>query len=142
MWLEIKHKGNNLKPNTIVAISDDGYMMLHNGEIKVIPYRQHIRTTNGKIRAYKLIADNFLITVHRPDQTMIDHMTHKPSNMNINDVRNLRYCTNAENLGFPESRENLSKAKKGKSTWNKGVYGDEYINHFKNGIHNQFTKVG
>lgn len=142
MWIEIKHKGKQLKPNAIIAVSDDGYMKLNNGEIKVIPYRQYIRTANGKIRAYKLIADNFLITVHRPDQTIIDHMTHNPQCMNINDVRNLRYCTNVENLRFPEHCENLSKAKKGKSTWNKGVNGEEYLKHFKNGIHNQFTKVG
>lgn len=36
----------------------------------------------------------------------------------------------------------ISESLKRKSPWNKGVNGEEYLKHFKNGINNQFTIGG
>ena len=37
----------------------------------------------------------------------------KPSDMHINDIRNMRWCTKAENDMFEEKRINVSNARKG-----------------------------
>jgi hypothetical protein len=51
--------------------------------------------------------------VKLPDQNQIDHITHNPTEYNVNDVRNLRWCTQAENLNFDEARKNMSQSKSG-----------------------------
>ena len=158
-WVKIPH-GEKAKGTTFVAVSDTGLLMRKNGDVVESTYRQKIRL-NGFQRVYQFIADNFLVTVRRPDQTHIDHGTHNPVGMNINDVRNLRWCTAAENNRFDEHRSNLSNAKKGHvawnkgikmespsplkgrkrgSSWNKGLSGEDYTKHFKNGVKNQYTK--
>lgn len=127
----------------IIAVSDTGMMMRHSGSIEVIPYRQMVTDDGKLIRAYRLIAKIWL-KAGRHDQTDIDHITHNPKDMNINDVRNLRWCTKAENCQFDEHCRNLSNAKKGKPTWNKGkkgvqaawnkgLSGDEYLSHYSLG---------
>lgn len=80
-----------------------------------------------------LIAEHFLITVRRPDQIWVDHITHYPEGININDVRNLRWCNHAENNTFeealrnrkkgvntPECKSKMRAAKIGYIPWNKG----------------------
>lgn len=137
-WVKIPH-GEKAKGTTFVAVSDTGLLMRKNGEVVESTYRQKIRI-NGFQRVYQIIADNFLVTVRRLDQTHIDHGTHNPVGMNINDVRNLRWCTAAENNKFAEHCENMSNSKKGRPTWNKGLSGKDYTKHFKNGVKNQYTK--
>lgn len=124
----------------IVAVSNLGRIKRLNGKVEESKYRTRIC---GK-RIYHIIADNFLVTCRSKDQIFVDHITHKPVGMNINDVRNLRWCTQAENVRFAEHCENLSNSKKGKPTWNKGMSGAEYLKHYKDGVKNQFTstKVG
>ena len=132
------------KSDRIIAISNTGLMKRLNGRIDAIPYRQRIRYFGKLIRAYRLIAMCFLTTCKRQDQQDIDHITHNPVGMNINDVRNLRWCTKAENCQFNEHCLNLSNAKKGKPTWNKGkkgcqiawnkgLHGAKYLEHYKLG---------
>ena len=135
-WVNISHKSH--RGRCIVAVSNKGRIKLSNGVIEESKYRTRV---NGGIRIYHIIADNFLITVHSKEQKYIDHITHRPSNMNINDVRNLRWCTIKENNNFEEARVNKSKSKKGKPTWNKGMSGADYTSHFKNGVKNQFTST-
>ena len=154
-WVEIPH-GRKTKGATFVAVSDTGMLLRKNGEIVPSTYRQCV---SGNRRIYRIIADNFLVTVRRPDQVQIDHITHKPGGMNINDVRNMRWCTQKENRNFPEAIENNSKSHKGKapwnsglsgteytrhfrseSVWNKGLTGLDYVKHYKDGVKNQYTK--
>lgn len=139
-WVMIAHsKYTNRK--TIVAVSNLGRIKRLDGSVEDSKYRTRLC---GGHRIYHIIADNFLITAHSKEQMYIDHITHNPSNMNINDVRNLRWCTIKENNNFEEACENKSKSKKGKPAWNKGISGADYTKHFKNGIKNQFisTKEG
>lgn len=149
MWYYTDNKSN--RGDTIIAVSETGMCLLKNGTIRESRYRDCVRVNGDKIRIYRLIAAAFLQTVKRGDQTDIDHITHNPKNFNINDVRNLRWCSKVENCQFDEHRINLSNAKKGKPTWNKGkvgcqqawnkgLSGVEYIAHFKLGkVSNQYT---
>lgn len=117
-WIEIpsrelKPRGS-YKPEEVVAISDRGNWKRRDGSIEPIPMRSgRVRIYGRRIRAYIVIAMNFLVTVRRPDQKQIDHITHHPSGMNPNDVRNLRWCSPKENQNFEEALENMSKAKLG-----------------------------
>ena len=81
-----------------------------------------------KQQAYRIIAENFLITVKRPDQNQIDHITHNPTEYNVNDVRNLRWCTQAENLNFDEARKNMSQSKSGNNNPLYGMTGENAQN--------------
>lgn len=133
-WIETNNK-SKYNNHSIIAISETGLLKLANGEVIESNYRDNVHI-NGKVyRIYKLIADNFLITVHRPDQTVIDHITHEPQSMNINDVRNLRYCTNKENHNFDEAKLNNSKAKKGKVSLKKdngySLFGKIYKDYYR-----------
>lgn len=138
-WVEIPH-GQKLNNLSFIAVSDTGMLLRKNGEVVPSSYRQKISCGGKFVRVYQLIADHFLVSARRPDQTQVDHVTHNPEDMNINDVRNLRWCTCKENNNFVEHRETLSCSKKGCRTWNKGLTGIEYVKHFKNGVNNQYTK--
>jgi len=96
--------------NIIVAISNTGKSKRLNGEITVISLRDRVTIDRDTLRSSRIIAENFLITVRRPDQTCIDHITHNPTDYNVNDVRNLRWCTKAENNAFEEARLNKSSS--------------------------------
>ena len=134
-WISISHsKYANRK--TIVAVSNLGRIKRLDGTIEESKYRTRL---SGGRRIYHIIADNFLITVHSKEQKYIDHITHNPIGMNLNDVRNLRWCTIKENNNFEECRMNKSKSKKGQPSWNKGLTGKDYTKHYKNGIKNQYT---
>lgn len=148
-WLELNPIGT--KPDRIVAISDTGLMKRYNGIIETIPYRQRVRYNGKIVRAYRLLAETFIpkteedITLGR---NCVDHITHNPTDMNINDIRNMRWCTYKENNNFEEAKQRkavafanrneewcrrISEGKKGKPTWNKGLHGDEYLSHYKLG---------
>lgn len=110
-WLELQRETRNRR--YIVAISNTGKYRRADGTVGCLMLRQHVRY-QGKLEfAYRIIAKHFLITVRRPDQQYIDHIQHNPTEYNVNDIRNLRYCTEAENHRFEEAREHLSIANSG-----------------------------
>lgn len=110
VWIETNNKNNYNK--TIVAISNMGNVKLKNGDIRPSRYREMV-TINGKqIRIYRVIAEHFIPKTQEDielGRNEIDHKTHEPVEMNINDIRNLRWCTQKENMGFEEARINNSK---------------------------------
>ena len=113
MWINIRHKYKFTKGRCIIAISNKGRIKMSNGTIEESKYRTRL---SGGIRLSHIIAENFLITVRRKEQIYIDHISHNPVGMNINDVRNLRWCTIKENNSFEEARKNKSESRKGKPT--------------------------
>lgn len=154
-WIEINRKSN--KPNTIVAVSNTGYIKRNDGSIEVSDIRKGRIRYKGKLyRLHQLIATLFIPKTEediRLGRNTVDHITHHPIGININDVRNLRWCTQKENTNFPEALANkqgkkrssetckrISDSHKGLTPWNKGVTGAEYTQHFKDGVKNQFTK--
>ena len=110
-WIELPRVLN--RKNYIVAISNTGKYRRVDGSEGALDIRHHVRIEGKPEKCSHVIAEHFLITVKRPDQTWIDHITHYPAEYNVNDVRNLRWCTKAENQGFEEARVNVSKAMRG-----------------------------
>lgn len=110
-WIEIprvqKHK------NSIVSISNTGKYRRCDGSEGILSLRKMVWHDRKKEHCYRIIAEHFLITVKRPDQKFIDHITHEPTEYNVNNVLNLRWCTHTENMGFEEARKNLSDANLG-----------------------------
>lgn len=98
----------------------------------------------NKKYVHRLIAENFLITVKRPDQKYIDHID---GNKHNNDVLNLRWVNQSENMKneisnkkSSESHIGLIPGNYGKHVYNNGVvnkyfyFNDEIPKEFKPGM--------
>lgn len=110
IWIKLNNNAN--RGDTIIEISNTGLMKCKNGTIKPIPLRQSTYY-NGKLTLIsRILAITFIPNPENKPQ--VDHITHNPENMNVNDIRNLRWCTNKENSNFPEGIENKRKVKLGK----------------------------
>lgn len=98
------------KPSTVVAVSSCGRLKTFGGEIIESYLRQSLRLNGrSRVRVHRIIADLFMPKTDEDielGRDKIDHITHHPVNMNVNDIRNLRWCTQKENLNFPEARAN------------------------------------
>lgn len=115
LWFYFEKKCN--RPNTRIAISNRGRVRTMGGSVHLSKYTDIIKMDGELITIYRLLADIFIPkTVEDIElgRNEIDHITHEPEGMNINDVRNLRWCTHDENCNFPERIKKLSKSKKGK----------------------------
>ena len=111
-WIEIGTKANRC--DSVVAFSNTGLMRLKNGEIKEIPLRRAIYY-NGRLKLLSIIiAETFIPNPENKPQ--VDHKTHDRSKIDyaLNDIRNLRWCTNKENANFDECKEKQRKAKLGR----------------------------
>ena len=114
---------NKKDPKTIIAISNKGRIIRKNGTVENTFYMQQFNYNGKKVLIHRFIADNF---IHKTEDDImkqrncIDHITHHPENMNINDIRNMRWCTHKENCNFQERIEQLSKSKKGQPSPRKG----------------------
>jgi len=132
---------NNTCPQmkTIIAVSNYGRLKLRSGEIKDSYYRQVMRYEGKATRVHIVIAKLFIPKTEEDiklGRNCIDHISHSPVGININDIRNLRWCTYKENNNFEEARqhkkeivrtskwcENMSRGMKGRIPWNKGKRG-------------------
>ena len=109
-WIKLNNNAN--RGDTIIEISNTGLMKCKNGTIKPIPLRQ-ATYYNGKLTLISRILA--IIFIPNPkNKPQVDHRSHNPKDMNVNDIRNLRWCTNKENSNFKECIENKRKAKLGK----------------------------
>lgn len=107
-----------IQRDTILAISNMGNMKLGSGIIKPIPLRQRIKILNKKYHCSRILAEHFIPKTEEDitlDRNCVDHITHYPDDMNVNDVRNLRWCTQKENCNFKEAKLNYSKGHKGRT---------------------------
>ena len=103
----------------VIAFSNRGRIMRANGSIEFTKYRQPISINGVTKRIHVFIAEAFIPKTEDDilkKRNCIDHITHAPENININDVRNLRWCTQKENCNFDECINNM----KGREAWNKG----------------------
>lgn len=147
--------------DTIVEVSNYGRLKLKSGVIKDSYYRQVMRYEGKNTKVHIVIAKLFMLKTDediRLGRNCIDHKTHNPIGININDVRNLRWCTYKENNNFEEGKLNKHKPHKittqgkyvrsletikknsqsnlGRIPWNKGLTGTEYASHYPNGVKN------
>lgn len=134
-WFELERSSYSYSHNTVIAVSNTGLLKRLNGSIEVIPLRMMIHKNPG-IYLSRLIAEKFLPKSEEDialGRDIVDHITHNPIGMNINDVRNLRWCTQKENVNFkesmhnranrtlsPESKHNMYHANEGKHWYNNG----------------------
>lgn len=143
IWIEIHQPSNNYDPRAIIALSNRGNMKRRNGSIEPIPLRQTIYGQPHKVIAYRILMEYFKPRTAEDialGRNQVDHITHNPSDMNVNDIRNMRWCTIKENSNFEEakhnksiklkgrklsveSRKKLSESCKGRIPWNKGKKG-------------------
>jgi len=141
IWIKT---GNNARTNKrIIAVSNCGRIMRANGKIEFTKYRQNL-SINGKcVRIHRLLAEFFIPKTENDImlcRDTVDHITHTPEGMNVNDVRNLRWCTQKENSNFTEAKINLAITKTTFSSfdepWNKGLstsyteFGKKYVAHY------------
>ena len=113
IWIET---GNNKQYNSIVAISNTGLLKTKTGEIRESKYNDVLRIKGKLYKVHQIIANNFIPKTEEDlllGRNVVDHKTHNPIGMNINDVRNLRWCTIKENNNFDEARKHLSEGHTG-----------------------------
>ena len=118
IWIEIEQPTNNYNPLAIMAISNRGNMKRRSGLIEPIPLRQTIYGGKRKVLAYRLLMEHFKPKTEEDialGRNQVDHITHNPTNMNVNDICNMRWCTIKENANFNEAKYNTSVALKGRT---------------------------
>jgi hypothetical protein len=124
LWVDIPKVRN--RNDAIAAISNTGKYRRLDGTIGILSLRQKTSYRGKLEHCYRIIAEHFLITVKRPDQTCIDHITHHPSGYNVNNILNLRWCNNTENANFEEAKFNRSGSRshrwKGENVGPHGAY--------------------
>ena len=133
IWVET---GNNKQYNSVVAISNTGLLKTKSGEIRESKYRETITLNGKKRRVHQFIAQHFIPKTEediRLNRNCIDHITHNPVGLNINDVRNMRWCTQKENSGFEEARRHRSESLKGKKLEPRSEFGRKFLEHY--GLH-------
>lgn len=95
--------------DTVVEVSNYGRLKLKSGEIKDSYYRQVMRYEGKSTKVHIVIAKLFIPKTDEDimlGRNCIDHITHNPEGININDIRNLRWCTYKENNNFDEALAN------------------------------------
>ena len=118
IWLELPIRKNNHSLTAIVAVSNLGNMRRINGVIESIPLRQQVSIDGVRVHVYRILLEHFKPKTEEDialGRDYIDHITHNPVDMNVNDIRNIRWCTIKENSSFDEVKHNLSKALKGRT---------------------------
>lgn len=162
IWITTNN--HNKQYNTIIAISNKGRIMRRNGVIEYSHYMQEFKVKGIRTLIHRFIANNFIPKTEDDiikQRKYIDHITHEPKDMCINDIRNMRWCTHKENCNFEEcvrkksealkgkpghrkgkkasleTRQKQSKARLGKAPWNKGKHGY----HTKGYIMSEETKL-
>lgn len=135
IWIET---GNTKQYNSIVAISNTGLLKTKDGQIRESKYREVISLKGKCCRVHQFIAEHFIPKTKEDldlGRNIIDHKTHEPDGMNINDVRNLRWCTSKENANFEESLKNRSEGHKGLKIGPRSEFGRKFLEHY--GLHSK-----
>ena len=134
IWVET---GNTSRQNnTIVAISNKGRIRTKDGKVRVSKRVEKVTQDGERTLIHRLIAKHFIPKTEEDiklNRNCIDHITHNPVGININDVRNLRWCTQKENNGFHEARENKRKAQLGSKQEPRSEFGKKFYEHY--GLH-------
>lgn len=109
IWKMIPHIKIVDKNKQVIAVSNCGRLMRGNGRIDIIKLRQGIMFNGKFTRIYRILMIYFKPKTEDDiikQRYAVDHITHNPTNMYVNDIRNLRWCTIKENANFDEAKEN------------------------------------
>lgn len=121
IWIETNNNSKN--GDTIIKVSNKGRIWRKKGIIEESTYPQSLRINGKKTLIHRFIAEHFIPQTDEDialGRDCIDHITHYPTDMNVNDVRNLRWATQKENMNFPEARENMIDSE----------FGRKYLEHY------------
>lgn len=121
IWFELNN--NRYRKRSVIALSNCGRLKRKNGLIEDIPLRKLVLHNGEIVLCHRLLLEHFkpkTLEDKMLGRDVADHKTHNPIGMNINDVRNLRWCTQQENCNFDEARHNKSISHKGKPSNFKG----------------------
>lgn len=125
IWIRTNTSKNN-NPMRIIAVSNCGRIMRHNGTIEFCNYRkQRITTDDGQV-----VLSQFLLSFFKGidnNRSIADHISHNPKDMCVNDIRNLRWATNKENANFEEAHDNQRNAALNRS---KNSFGKLYFEKY------------
>lgn len=125
IWIRTSTSKNS-NPMRIIAVSNCGRIMRHNGTIEFCNYRkQRITTDDGQV-----VLSQFLLSFFKGidnNRSIADHISHNPKDMCVNDIRNLRWATNKENANFEEAHENQRNAALNRS---KNSFGKLYFEKY------------
>lgn len=130
IWIETGNKARDGK--TIIKVSNTGWIWRQNGRKEESTYAQMVRI-NGKMTfIHRFLAEHFIQKTDEDralGRNNIDHITHYPIGININDIRNLRWSTQKENCNFDECKDNK---RKNKNKLNKPTseFGKKYFEYF------------
>ena len=130
VWIPMR---DSTRMSHIVAISNLGNVKYGDGHVKAASIYAHTMLNGERVQFSKLIANAFVPKTKEDvelGRTLIDHVTHFPEGMNVNDFRNLRWCTNKENSNFHEARRNISAGTRLKP---RSVFGRWFIERFPDG---------
>lgn len=114
LWIETGNDNN--RSDTIIKLSNCGRIRRKNGVIEYSKLYHSINYKGNLERIHRIICSIFNPKSEEDiklNRNKVDHITHRPSEYNYNDSRNLRWCTQKENLNFSEYLDNRSHPKKG-----------------------------
>ena len=106
-WVVLRY---SLHPKHIVAVSNRGNVKYGNGEVEPAKIYSVAMLDGKRVPISHITAEHFMGKSEddiRLGRDIVDHITHHPVGMNVNDVRNLRWCTHKENSNFPEAKTNM-----------------------------------
>lgn len=115
IWIRVPREIRNKHSVNVIAVSNRGRMMRQSGKIDLIPCRHKIKINGKTILTYVFLAKHFIRKTQEDimqNRNCIDHITHTPQGMYINDIRNIRWCSYKENRNFEECKTNFSKSRK------------------------------
>lgn len=128
IWINIRPQNTNRF--AITDISNLGMVRYSNGTVKVAPMYGHVMVNGIRKEISHIIAESF-IKKDNETQTLVDHRSHNPVGMNINDFRNLRWCTHKENSNFEEAKANMVAGMTGIP---KTEFGKWFLSYYPDGV--------
>lgn len=107
IWVSVREKASR---KDVIAVSNKGNIKYGDGSIRPAKIYARIMVDRKHKHVSHLIAEHFVGKTEddiRLGRDIVDHITHNPVGMNVNDARNLRWCTHKENSNFPEAKRNM-----------------------------------
>lgn len=130
IWINIRPQHSSRF--AITDVSNLGRVRFSNGMVKIAPMYGKVMVDGVSSEISHIIAESF-VKRDNETQTLVDHRSHNPVGMNINDFRNLRWCTHKENSNFEEAKANMIAGMTGVP---KTQFGKWFLSHFPDGVKN------
>ena len=112
-WIRIR---DSKCPRYITDVSNLGNVRYGGGKVCPSTMYQRVMVDRKITQISHLVAERFVPKTEediRLGRTLVDHKTHSPIDFNVNDYRNVRWCTHKENSNFPEAKNNMSTSMAG-----------------------------